>query len=82
MYKKVPDSNSKGPVILVSKEIKYAFPFSYAYLAGYSRQFGEDVRILFRPFLDGYGKLVKQIMDMNPLLVGFGSLYPEYAIDL
>ncbi len=29
MYKKITDSNLKGSVILVSKEIKYAFPFSY-----------------------------------------------------
>ena len=38
-----------GPVVLVSKEIEYTFPLSYAYLAGYLREMGEDVRILFRP---------------------------------
>ncbi len=36
---------------------------------------GEDVRILFVP--QDHNKLVKQIMELNPVLVGFGSLYPE-----
>lgn len=72
--------NLDGPVILVSQPIKYTFPFSYAYLAGYLKQQGEDVRILFRPILGSFDSLVKDIMDANPLLVGFGSLYPELKI--
>ncbi len=74
------NTNLNGPVILVSQEIKYTFPFSYAYLAGYLRQQGEDVRILFRPALGSLDRLVKEIMDAKPLLVGFGSLYPELKI--
>jgi radical SAM superfamily enzyme YgiQ (UPF0313 family) len=64
-----------GPVILVSREIGYTFPLSYGYLAGYLKEMGEDVRILFRH--SNHIELVKQIMKLNPLLVGFGNLYPE-----
>lgn len=64
-----------GPVVLVSRPIAFTFPLSYAYLAGYLLQHGEDVKIIFRkPDLNA---LVKQIMDLNPVLVGFGNLYPE-----
>ena len=65
----------KGPVVLVSKEIAFTFPISYAYLAGYLRELGEDVRIVFRH--SDQNKLVEQIMELDPVLVGFGSLYPE-----
>jgi radical SAM superfamily enzyme YgiQ (UPF0313 family) len=68
----------KGPVVLVSKEIAYTFPLSYAYLAGYLKMQGEVVHVLFRPNNPSYfNLLVKQIMELNPVLVGFGSLYPE-----
>jgi len=40
---------------------------------------GENVRILFRPPSSQFDVFVKQIMDMNPVLVGFGSLYPELS---
>ncbi|MFC1623821.1 B12-binding domain-containing radical SAM protein [Candidatus Omnitrophota bacterium] len=67
-----------GPVVLVSRRIEFTFVLSYAYLAAYLRQKGEDVRVLFRPAsASGYHDLVKQIMAANPVLVGFGSLYPE-----
>jgi radical SAM superfamily enzyme YgiQ (UPF0313 family) len=36
---------------------------------------GEDVRIVFRN--PDRKKLLRQIMSLNPVLVGFGSLYPE-----
>jgi len=72
--------NPDGPVILVSQEIKYTFPFAYGYLAGYLKQRGEDVRILFRPPRRDFDKFVKNILDLNPLIVGFGSLYPELAV--
>jgi radical SAM superfamily enzyme YgiQ (UPF0313 family) len=70
--------HERKPVILVCPEISYAFPFSFGYLAGYLKQAGEEVRILFRPPFPGqYKQLVKQILDLNPILVGFGSLYPD-----
>lgn len=66
-----------GPVVLVSSKINYTFPLSYAYLAGYLKKMGENVKVLFRPPTSQFDVLVKQIMDLNPVLVGFGSLYPE-----
>jgi radical SAM superfamily enzyme YgiQ (UPF0313 family) len=73
-----------GPVVLVSRDIAFTFPLSYAYLAGYLRQHGEDVRVLFKPsplFKSsrpaGLERLAKQILSLNPVLVGFGNLYPE-----
>lgn len=75
-------SNSKtyhrgGPVVLVSRAIAFTFPLAYAYLAGQLRSRGEDVRVLFKDI--SFEALVKQIMALNPLVVGFGSLYPELA---
>jgi radical SAM superfamily enzyme YgiQ (UPF0313 family)/ubiquinone/menaquinone biosynthesis C-methylase UbiE len=67
----------KGPVVLVSRAIAFTFPLSYAYLAGQLRTQGEDVRVLFKD--TPAQLLVKQIMDLNPLIVGFGNLYPELA---
>jgi radical SAM superfamily enzyme YgiQ (UPF0313 family)/ubiquinone/menaquinone biosynthesis C-methylase UbiE len=66
-----------GPVVLVSRAIAFTFPLSYAYLAGQLRAQGEDVRVLFKDI--PAQALVKQIMDLNPLIVGFGNLYPELA---
>ncbi len=64
-----------GPVVLVSKGIEFTFPLGYAYQAGYLKQMGEDVRVVFKR-QDAVG-LVNEIMSLNPVLVGFGSLYPE-----
>lgn len=64
-----------GPVVLVSRPIAFTFPLSYAYLAGYLREKGEDVRILFKT--QNPSQLVNHIMSLNPLLVGLGNLYPE-----
>ena len=64
-----------GPVVLVSRPIEFTFPLSYAYLAGYLLQQDENVKIVFRQ--PDHTALVKQIMDLNPVLVGFGNLYPE-----
>lgn len=72
--------NTNGPIVLISKEISFAFPFSYAYLAGYLVQQGEkNVKILFRPEQRSpYDrKFIKKIIALKPLLVGFGSLYPD-----
>lgn len=77
MLSKISSRFRKGPVVLVSRKIEFTFPLSYAYLAGYLREMGENVRILFRPPLSQFDAFVKQIMEMNPLLVGLGSLYPE-----
>jgi radical SAM superfamily enzyme YgiQ (UPF0313 family)/SAM-dependent methyltransferase len=64
-----------GPIVLVSRAIAFTFPLSYAYLAGQLRSQGEKVSVLFKDI--PFNQLVRQIMDLNPLLVGFGSLYPE-----
>lgn len=75
--------NTSGPVVIVCKEIAYAFPFGIAYLAGYLRERGEDVRVFFRPEHEGhYKSFVQEILALKPLVVGFGSLYPDlYGIE-
>ena len=67
--------NIKGPVVLVSKKIAFTFPLSYAYLAGYLRSNNEKVEILFKG--GELNNLVRDIMALRPLVVGFGNLYPE-----
>jgi len=73
---------TNGPMVLIAKDILFAFPFSYAYLAGYLIQQGEkNVKILFIPQRSLYKNFVKEIIALNPVLVGFGSLYPDlYAV--
>lgn len=75
MLNKIQSSNRQGPVLLVAAPMMYTFPFSFAYLAGYLQQKGENVRILFRG--GPLEQLVQQIIAQKPLLVGFGNLYPE-----
>ena len=76
-----PGINLDGPVVLISRDITYVFPFAYAYLVSYLKQQGEtNVKILFRPSWGGLDKFVKEIMELKPLVVGFGSLYPELKI--
>ncbi|MEK7116779.1 MAG: radical SAM protein [Patescibacteria group bacterium] len=71
-------ANKKGPVILVPKDISFIFPFGYAYLAGYLIEKGEEVKILFRPNNPSdFKKFVRQIIDLKPVLVGFGTIYPD-----
>lgn len=72
---KIESEYKDGPVLLVSREIAFTFPLSYAYLAGYLREQGEDVQVLFRG--GNPRELVSQIMELKPLIVGFGNLYPE-----
>ncbi len=67
--------NRKGPVVLVSRRIQYSFPLSYAYLAGYLKAQGEEVVMLFKEH--PIERLCEMIAELKPLLVGFGSLYPE-----
>jgi radical SAM superfamily enzyme YgiQ (UPF0313 family) len=74
----ISEKNRNGPVILVSQKITFSVPFSYAYLAGYLKQKGEEVIILFKPTTHSeIQKFIQDIISMNPILVGFGSLYPE-----
>lgn len=70
--------NKKGPVVLISKEICFTFPFGYAYLAGYLKENGEKVIIEYRPESSHhYKEFVQKIMKMDPLLVGIGTIYPD-----
>lgn len=70
--------NRKGPVVLVGMPLAYAFPFSYAYLIAYLREHGEQPIFLSRPehALD-VPAFIRKVMELKPLLVGFGNLYPE-----
>jgi anaerobic magnesium-protoporphyrin IX monomethyl ester cyclase len=70
--------NTDGPVVIVAKEIMYTFPFGYAYLAGYLKQQGESVLVEFRPeSKELFKEFGAKIIAMNPLLVGFGTIYPD-----
>lgn len=79
MIGRIFSSFRNGPVILISRKIEFTFILSYAYLAGYLRERGEEVRILFKPPSSQFKGFIKKILDMNPVLVGFGSLYPELS---
>lgn len=70
--------NKEGPIVIVSKKIEFTFPFGLAYIAGYLRSKGEDVRVLFRPEKSyDYASFASEIINMKPAMVGFGSLYPD-----
>jgi len=74
----IKNNNLNGPVILVSKDIAYTFPFGYAYLAGYLLQRGENVKLMFRPEnAKDFDQFADEIMKLKPLLVGLGTLYPD-----
>ena len=74
----VKSKNTSGPIVIVCKGIAFAFPFGIAYLAGYLRQKEEDVRVLFKPENPSYFEsFVQEIIALKPLVVGFGSLYPD-----
>ncbi len=71
-------AHRSGPVLLCISEISYAFPFGVAYIAGYLRQRGEDVQILFWPQSPSeFPAFAQKITELKPLLVGFGSLFPD-----
>lgn len=75
------NSNLDGPVILVSKEIMYTFPFGYAYLAGYLRSKNEQIAIEFRPEnASRFRDFTQRLIDQKPLLVGFGTIYPDLYV--
>ena len=75
-------NNTAGPVVIVSKEVMYTFPFGYAYLAGYLKEKDENVLVEFRPEnVRNYRRFVRKIIGMKPLLVAFGTIYPDlYAV--
>jgi radical SAM superfamily enzyme YgiQ (UPF0313 family) len=68
--------NRNGPVVLISCDIAYTFPLSYPYLASYLVEQGEDVRMFFKQH-SNWHSIVQQVMLLDPLLVGFGSLFTE-----
>lgn len=71
-------NNLNGPVILVSKDISFTFPFGYAYLAAYLKQQGENVEIIFKPEDQSqFRDFAKKLVARKPLLVGFGTIYPD-----
>ncbi|MFC1613110.1 B12-binding domain-containing radical SAM protein [Patescibacteria group bacterium] len=70
--------NKNGHVLLISRNITYIFPSGYGYLAGYLKEKGENVKILLRPDDPSqYYNFVKKILLLKPLLVGFGTIYPD-----
>ncbi len=74
----INEENRTGPVILVSRKISYTFPLGYAYLAGYLRERGEPVEVLFRPSERKERKeFVESILRKKPVIVAFGGLFPE-----
>jgi anaerobic magnesium-protoporphyrin IX monomethyl ester cyclase len=73
-------NNKKGPVVLITRDISFIFPSGYGYLAGYLVEHDEDVKILIRPNdKKNYHEFVKEIINLEPLLVGFGSLYTDLS---
>lgn len=71
-------SNKNGPVILISKDILYTFPFGYAYLAGYLVERDEDVQVLYQPRKKvDFREFARKLISLKPLLVCFGTLYPD-----
>ncbi len=70
--------NKNGPIVLISRDISFIFPSGYGYLAGYLKEKNEEVKILVRPNTEeNYNDLVKKIIELKPLLVGFGTIYPD-----
>lgn len=78
----IRSKNTTGPAVLVSQELKFAFPFGYAYLMAYLLQEKENAVLVFRPERrEDYRRFAEKLIAMKPLYVGFGNLYPElYAI--
>ncbi|MEW5819368.1 MAG: radical SAM protein [Cyanobacteriota bacterium] len=73
--------NKNGPLILVSKDIEFTFPFAFAYLAGYLLKEGMQTKIVYYP--DNplkYEKFINEIIDYKPVAIGFGSLYPDLYV--
>lgn len=74
----IRSANRQGSVILVSQDLKFAFPFSYAYLIGYLLERNERVELLLRPeHAQAFAEFARHLIAKKPLLVGFGNLYPE-----
>ena len=71
-------NNRSGPIVLVSAPMGANFPFSFGYLAAYLKQQNENFILLFRDIPEKY--LIQKIIELKPLLVGFGNLYPELPV--
>jgi radical SAM superfamily enzyme YgiQ (UPF0313 family) len=53
----------------------------YAYLAGYLREKGEPIEVLFRPTeKEDQGKFIAEIIRRKPVLVATGGLFPELEL--
>ena len=55
--------NTTGPVVLVSKELSYNFPFSFGYLAGYLLEKNEHVKLVFRPEDENKFREIEDLAD-------------------
>jgi radical SAM superfamily enzyme YgiQ (UPF0313 family) len=64
-----------GPVILCDNNKSDIFNFSYGYLAAHLIKNNENVKIIK---IDK--NLVKNLMEEKPLIVGFGSIYPDLLV--
>jgi radical SAM superfamily enzyme YgiQ (UPF0313 family) len=74
----ITSKNKKGPIVLITGDISYVFPSGYGYLAGYLVERGEEVKILIKPKEEKeYPEFIKKIIELNPLLTGFGGLYGD-----
>lgn len=73
----ITSEHKSGPVVLISCDIAYTFPLSYVYLSSYLIEQGEDVRMFFK--VGSLQSVVQQIMPLNPLVVGIGSLFTELS---
>lgn len=74
-------THRRGPVVLAIMDISFAFPFGLAYIAGYLRERGEDVRILFWPHDPArQSAFLDEIAALEPVLVGFSGLFPDLYV--
>lgn len=70
--------NVKGPVVIVSAPVSFAINFGIAYLTAYLVERGESVSVEYKPDSpSGFRDFASRIAAMKPLLVAFGSLYPD-----
>ena len=64
-----------GPIILCDNNKSDMFNFSYGYLAAHLIKNNENVKIMQ---IDK--DIVKNLMKEKPLIVGFGSIYPDLLV--
>lgn len=68
-------SHKSGSVLFVAHQINYTFPLAYAYLSAYLIEKNVPVKIFFKK--KSPKELAKEILNIKPMIVAFGSLYPE-----